>query len=63
MVVAEGEGSWITDIEGNRYLDAMSGLWCVNVGYGRARIAEAAYEHLREMAIILYLKVIFQRFN
>uniref|UniRef100_UPI00403FACC3 aspartate aminotransferase family protein n=1 Tax=Paenibacillus sp. FSL K6-0276 TaxID=2921450 RepID=UPI00403FACC3 len=50
MVVTQGEGSWITDIEGNRYLDAMSGLWCVNVGYGRQELAEAAYEQLRAMA-------------
>lgn len=50
MVVVHGEGSWITDIKGNRYLDAMSGLWCVNVGYGRQELAEAAYEQLKEMA-------------
>jgi adenosylmethionine-8-amino-7-oxononanoate aminotransferase len=46
MVVTEGKGSWITDINGNRYLDAMSGLWCVNIGYGRKELAEAAYEQL-----------------
>lgn len=50
MVVTQGQGSWITDINGNRYLDAMSGLWCVNVGYGRQELAEAAYEQLKEMA-------------
>jgi taurine-pyruvate aminotransferase len=49
MVVAEAEGAWITDIEGNRYLDGMSGLWCVNVGYGREELARAAYEQLRTM--------------
>ncbi|QHW33546.1 aspartate aminotransferase family protein [Paenibacillus rhizovicinus] len=46
MVVTAGAGSWITDIDGNRYLDAMSGLWCVNAGYGRKELAEAAYEQL-----------------
>lgn len=46
MVVQEGKGSWITDINGNKYLDAMSGLWCVNSGYGRKELAEAAYEQL-----------------
>jgi len=49
MVVTEGKGSWITDIHGNRYLDAMSGLWCVNVGYGREELARAAYEQLLRM--------------
>ncbi|WP_310551038.1 aspartate aminotransferase family protein [Paenibacillus glufosinatiresistens] len=46
MIAAEASGSWVTDIDGNRYLDGMSGLWCVNVGYGRRELAEAAYEQL-----------------
>jgi taurine-pyruvate aminotransferase len=50
MVVTKAEGSWVTDINGDRYLDAMSGLWCVNVGYGRTELAEAAYEQLKELA-------------
>ncbi|MGC5323850.1 aspartate aminotransferase family protein [Brevibacillus sp. SYSU BS000544] len=50
MIVTGGEGSWVTDIDGNRYLDGMSGLWCVNVGYGRQELAEAAYEQLKAMA-------------
>ena len=49
MVVAEAEGAWVTDIEGNRYLDGMSGLWCVNVGYGREELARAAYDQLKTM--------------
>ncbi|MFJ7679565.1 aspartate aminotransferase family protein [Peribacillus sp. NPDC097206] len=49
MVVEKGKGAWITDIDGNRYLDGMSGLWCVNVGYGREELAEAAYEQLKEL--------------
>ena len=50
MVIEKGEGAWITDIEGNRYLDGMSGLWCVNVGYGREELARAAYDQLKEMS-------------
>ncbi|MEN1968726.1 aspartate aminotransferase family protein [Lentibacillus sp. N15] len=50
MVVTEGKGSWITDHEGNRLLDGMSGLWCVNVGYGREELAKAAYEQMQKMA-------------
>lgn len=49
MVVTKAEGCWVTDSHGNRYLDAMAGLWCVNIGYGRAELATAAYEQLREM--------------
>lgn len=40
-MIVKGEGVWLTDSAGNRYLDAMAGLWCVNVGYGRPEIAEA----------------------
>jgi taurine-pyruvate aminotransferase len=50
MVAVKADGSWITDSDGNRYIDAMAGLWCVNVGYGRQELAEAAYEQLKEMA-------------
>jgi taurine-pyruvate aminotransferase len=50
IVAAKAEGSWVSDADGKRYLDAMAGLWCVNVGYGRTELAEAAYEQLKEMA-------------
>lgn len=49
MVLKEARGAWITDINGNKYLDAMAGLWCVNVGYGREELARAAYEQLKEL--------------
>ena len=48
-VIVEGEGVVLRDTRGREYLDAMAGLWCVNVGYGRAEIAEA----LREEALRL----------
>ncbi len=50
MIVASGDGAWVTDVEGNRYLDGLSGQWCVNVGYGRARLAEAAAKQLERLA-------------
>jgi taurine-pyruvate aminotransferase len=49
IMVTEGRGAWISDAEGNRYLDGMSGLWCVNVGYGREDLARAAYEQLQRL--------------
>ncbi|MGK7379263.1 aspartate aminotransferase family protein [Planococcus sp. 1R117A] len=52
MVVESGEGAWITDHEGNRYLDGMSGLWCLNVGYGREELAAAAYEQMKKLAYV-----------
>jgi taurine-pyruvate aminotransferase len=50
MIVAEGDGAWVTDVEGNRYLDGLSGQWCVNVGYGRERLAQAAAKQLERLA-------------
>lgn len=49
IIATSAEGAWVTDIDGNRYLDGMSGLWCVNVGYGRKELAVAAFEQLQEM--------------
>ncbi|ADU29583.1 aspartate aminotransferase family protein [Evansella cellulosilytica] len=50
MIAKEAKGAWVTDIDGKKYLDAMSGLWCVNVGYGRTELADAAYSQLKELA-------------
>lgn len=41
VVMVRGEGVWLEDSTGRRYIDGMAGLWCVNVGYGRSEIAEA----------------------
>lgn len=41
VVMVRGEGVWLEDSAGRRYIDGMAGLWCVNVGYGRREIAEA----------------------
>ena len=50
MVVTEADGAWIMDIDGNRYLDGMAGMWSVNAGYGREELAQAAYEQLKTMS-------------
>jgi len=50
IILAEGDGAWVTDVDGNRYLDGLSGQWCVNVGYGRERLANAAAEQLKRLA-------------
>lgn len=46
MVATGGEGAWFTTLDGSRYLDGTSGLWCINVGYGREELARAAYDQL-----------------
>jgi taurine-pyruvate aminotransferase len=50
MVVTGAQGSTIVDADGTEYLDAMAGLWCVNIGYGRAELAEVAAEQVRQLA-------------
>jgi len=49
-LIVRGEGCRVIDAEGREYLDAMSGLWCVNVGYGRREVAEAVYEQMTKLA-------------
>lgn len=46
MIATEGKGSWFTDTKGDKYLDGVSGLWCLNLGHGRKEIAQAAYEQM-----------------
>ena len=40
----------IWDSDGNRILDGMAGLWCVNIGYGRKELAEVAYRQMQDLA-------------
>ena len=45
-VITHADGHYITDSDGNQILDAMAGLWCVNVGYGRKQLVDAASQQL-----------------
>jgi putrescine aminotransferase len=49
-VIARGEGIYVWDNDGHRLLDGMSGLWCVNVGYGRPELIEAAESQMQQLA-------------
>ena len=49
-IITRAEGVYIWDSEGHKILDGMAGLWCVNVGYGRAELADAAARQLRELS-------------
>lgn len=48
-IITKADGCYIWDSEGNKLLDGMAGLWCVNVGYGRKRLCDAAYQQLNEL--------------
>jgi putrescine aminotransferase len=48
-IIARAGGVYIHDVDGNRILDGMSGLWCVNLGYGRDELIDAATRQLRTL--------------
>jgi putrescine aminotransferase len=59
-VITKAQDIYVWDSEGNKILDAMSGLWCVNVGYGRQEIADAAAQ---QMMTLPYYNSFFQTTN
>jgi len=56
-IITRAKGVTLTDSEGNEILDAMAGLWCVNIGYGRDELADAAARQIRELP---YYNTFFQ---
>lgn len=50
MNVEKGEGIYLTDTNGNVYIDTMSSLWNVNIGHGREELAEVAAEQMKKLA-------------
>jgi len=59
-VITRAEGVYVWDSEGEKLFDAMSGLWCVNVGYGRKALADAAYQ---QMMTLPFYNSFFQTTN
>ena len=49
LVMAESEGAYVVDSEGNRYIDGIGGLWCVNIGYANEEMAQAIAEQVRRI--------------
>ncbi len=48
-IITRAEGVYIYEADGRRILDGMSGLWCVNAGYGRQELIDAASAQMREL--------------
>ncbi len=48
-IITRADGCYIYDADGQVILDAMAGLWCVQIGYGRKEMASAAYEQMLEL--------------
>src|SRR5438552_2378764 len=49
LVITRGEGVYVYDDEGRRYLEGMAGLWCASLGFSEGRLAEAAYRQMNEL--------------
>lgn len=49
LVLTRGQGVYVYDESGKRYLEAMSGLWCASLGFSETRLADAAYEQLKTL--------------
>ncbi|MGJ7502389.1 aspartate aminotransferase family protein [Variovorax sp. ZT5P49] len=49
LVIERGDGIYVQDDQGRRYLEAMSGLWCVSLGFSNARLAKAGSEALHTL--------------
>ncbi|NRP11390.1 putative aminotransferase [Aliiroseovarius sp. xm-m-379] len=56
-IITSANGVYLKDSEGEEILDAMAGLWCVNIGYGRDELAEVAARQMRELP---YYNTFFQ---
>src|ERR671917_1223484 len=48
-VIVKGDGCYVWDEHGKRYLDGLSALFCVNVGHGRAELGQAAADQAKEL--------------
>jgi adenosylmethionine-8-amino-7-oxononanoate aminotransferase len=46
LVLSEGKGCWLTDVDGKRYFDAVGGMWCTNIGLGRQEMADVIAEQV-----------------
>ena len=48
-IITRADGVYLWDSDGNKILDGMAGLWCVNVGYGRQELVDAATNQMQEL--------------
>jgi putrescine aminotransferase len=56
-IMTQGKGVWLTDSEGHKIIDAMAGLWCVNIGYGRKEMGDVAKAQMDQLS---YYNTFFQ---
>ena len=49
LIIESAQGIYLTDSDGKEYLDAMAGLWCVNMGYGQQALIDAAHSQIQQL--------------
>ncbi|MCH8116310.1 MAG: aminotransferase class III-fold pyridoxal phosphate-dependent enzyme, partial [Chloroflexi bacterium] len=54
LIMESADGIYVTDIEGNRYIDGISGMYFRNAGHGRDEIAKAVYDQLKSVSMNVY---------
>src|SRR5690625_5373873 len=50
VIGTSSEGSWFTDLDGSRFFDGLSGLWCLNLGHRQEEIVEAAASQMKALS-------------
>src|SRR4051812_50086033 len=50
-IIVRGDGCYVTDQHGKRYLDGLSSLFCTNIGHGRAEVAQAGADQAKELGV------------
>jgi putrescine aminotransferase len=50
LVIERGDGAWLWDASGKKYLDAVGGMWCTNIGLGRREVAQAMADQAEKLA-------------
>ena len=51
LILTEGDGIWVTDVDGHRYIDGLSGTFCLSLGHNNRALVEAGREQLGRLAM------------
>ncbi|MFP6740661.1 MAG: aminotransferase class III-fold pyridoxal phosphate-dependent enzyme, partial [Alphaproteobacteria bacterium] len=60
LILEEGDGIYVTDTEGKKYIEGLAGLWCTSLGFNNERLVEAATKQMRKLP---YYHAFFSRSN
>ena len=49
LIIEKGDGIYVEDLEGNKYIEGLAGLWCTSLGFNNERLVEAAASQMRKL--------------